>query len=182
MRHFCCEQSAFFKLFRLHLDVDFAFEKVFGLWLGLDWVLTNQDWIWIAKYACLLISGWYTTMTGVTRLYGARRKKQVWRSHVWNWELLEANLLYWRMYMWHCWDFLAPVAVIWRPRQWFGGPIAPIVIRRPGNCAPPWPPSLRPWLQQTWRDVSVQKWPAPLLTSSATLGVHRSFAFYARLC
>jgi len=31
-------------------------EKIFGLWLDLDWVLTNQDWIWIVKYDSLLIS------------------------------------------------------------------------------------------------------------------------------
>ena len=24
-------------------------------------------------------------------------------------------LLYWRKYLWHCWDFSAPPAVIWRP-------------------------------------------------------------------
>ena len=33
---------------------------------------------------------------GVTRLYGARGKKQVWRHHVWNWGLSKANALYWR--------------------------------------------------------------------------------------
>jgi len=57
---------------------------------------------------------------GVTRLHGARGKKQVWRSRVWTWSLSEANVLYWRKYLWHCWDFLAPPFVIWRP----------------GNCAP----------------------------------------------
>jgi len=44
----------------------------------------------------------------VTRLDGARGKKQVWRPHVWTWGLSEANLLYWRKYLWHCWDFSAP--------------------------------------------------------------------------
>jgi len=31
-----------------------------------------------------------------------------------------ANVLYWRKYLWYCWEFLAP----------------PVAIRRPGNCAP----------------------------------------------
>ena len=38
----------------------------------------------------------------------------------------EANMLYWRKYLWHFWDFSAPSAVIQRP----------VVIRRPGNYAP----------------------------------------------
>ena len=63
---------------------------------------------------------------GVTRLDGARGKKQVWRPHVRNWGLSEANLLFWRKYLRHYWDFSAP-------QQWFGA----------------WeivPPSLRPCL------------------------------------
>ena len=73
---------------------------------------------------------------GVTRLDGARGKIQVWRPHFRTWGLPEANVLYWRMYVWHCWDFLAPP-------QYFS---APRVIRRPGNCALI-APSLRPcWL------------------------------------
>jgi len=43
--------------------------------------------------------------TGVTRLDGARVKKQVWCPHVRTWGLSEANVLYWRKYLWHCWDF-----------------------------------------------------------------------------
>ena len=35
-------------------------------------------------------------------------------------------VLYWRQYLWYCWDFSAPSTVIRRP----------IVNRRPGNCAP----------------------------------------------
>ena len=57
---------------------------------------------------------------GVTRLDGARGKNKVWCSHVQSWGLSEANVLYWRKYLRHCWDFSAP----------------PAVIRRPGNCAP----------------------------------------------
>jgi len=56
MRHFCCEKTAFFKYFGLHLDLDCTFEKYFGLWLDLDWVFKNQDWIWIANYDSPLIS------------------------------------------------------------------------------------------------------------------------------
>jgi len=36
MLHFCCEKAAFFNIFGLHLDLDFTFEKLFGLWLDLD--------------------------------------------------------------------------------------------------------------------------------------------------
>jgi len=32
------------------MEKKWAFFKNFGLNLDLDWVLTNQDWIWIAKY------------------------------------------------------------------------------------------------------------------------------------
>jgi len=46
MGHFCCEKTSLFKF----LDLDFTFEKSFGLWLDLDWVLKNQDLIWITKY------------------------------------------------------------------------------------------------------------------------------------
>ena len=59
-------------------------------------------------------------LQGVMRLDGSLGKKQVWRPHVRTWGLSEANVLYWRKYLWHCWDFFAP----------------PAVIRRPGNCAP----------------------------------------------
>jgi len=45
-------------------------------------------------------------------------------------------ILHWRRRLWHFWNFSAPSAVIWRP----------MVIRRPGNCVPLSPPSLRLWL------------------------------------
>jgi len=48
------------------------------------------------------------TSRGVTRLDGARGKKQVWRPRVRTYGLSEANVLYWRKYLWHCWDFSAP--------------------------------------------------------------------------
>jgi len=67
---------------------------------------------------------------GVTRLDGARGKKQVWRPRGRTWGLWEANVLYWRKYLWYCWEFSG----------------APAVIRRPGSCSPLAPPSLRPWL------------------------------------
>ena len=63
---------------------------------------------------------------GVTRSDGALGKKQVWRPHVRTWGLSEANVLYWRMRLWHCWVFMAPPTANWRP----------IEIRRPGNCVP----------------------------------------------
>ena len=58
---------------------------------------------------------------------GARSKFGA--PHVRTWDLSEANMLYWRKYFWHWWDFSTP----------------PAVIRRPGNCAP-LAPSLRPWV------------------------------------
>jgi len=62
---------------------------------------------------------------GVTRLDGARRKKQFWRPHVRTWGLSEVNVLYWRKYLWHCWDFSAPPAVIRRTHN----------DSSPGSCA-----------------------------------------------
>jgi len=47
----------------------------------------------------------------------------------------ERNLLYWRMYMWHCWEFSAPPAVICHPQQWFDS----------REIMPPCLPSLRPY-------------------------------------
>jgi len=43
-----------------------------------------------------------------TRLEGARSKKQVSRFHFRSWDLMVANLLYWRKYLWHSWNFWAP--------------------------------------------------------------------------
>jgi len=51
----------------------------------------------------------------VTRLDGARDSKQVWRPDVRTWGISEANVVYWRKYLWHCWAFSAPHAVIRRP-------------------------------------------------------------------
>jgi len=39
MRHFRCEKAAFFKFFGLHLDLDFAFEKIF---LDCGWTLKKS--------------------------------------------------------------------------------------------------------------------------------------------
>ena len=68
--------------------------------------------------------------------------KQAWRSRVGTWRLLKANALYWRKYLWHCWDFTAHPAVIRCPQQWFD---VPIVIRRSGICCPAAAPVSRPW-------------------------------------
>jgi len=43
-------------MFGLHLDLYFAFEKNFGLWLDLDWIKKKQDWIWNAKFGSPFIS------------------------------------------------------------------------------------------------------------------------------
>jgi len=70
-----------------------------------------------------------SAVRGVTRSDGARGKKQVWRPHVRNWDLSEANLLYWKKYLWHCWNFSAFPAV-----------------NRPRGIVPPLRLSLRLWV------------------------------------
>jgi len=67
---------------------------------------------------------------GVPGLDVARGKKQVWHPYVRTWGLSETNVLYWRKYLWHCFDFSVPAAV----------------IRRLGNCAP-MPPLVTPLVQ-----------------------------------
>jgi len=51
---------------------------------------------------------------GVARLDGAQGEKQVWRPHFQTWGLPETNVLYWRIYVWHC-CFFGALAIIWRP-------------------------------------------------------------------
>ena len=45
---------------------------------------------------------------------GTISKFGVWHPHVRTWGLLEANVQYWRNYLWHCWAFSAPHVVIMR--------------------------------------------------------------------
>ena len=92
------------------------------------YVISGKQTIYLCDLRFLRDRVW---RRAITRLDGARGKKQVWRPHVRNWGLSETNVLHWRMCLWHCWDFSAP-GVIRRPPRWFG---APIVIRRPGSCA-----------------------------------------------
>ena len=73
-------------------------------------------------------------LRGVTKLDGARGKKQVWRPHVRNWGLPEGNALYWRKYLWHCWDSSAASAAIRSPLPWFGA--WRIVLPLPPGYAP----------------------------------------------
>ena len=64
-----------------------------------------------------IVCSYFLSNQGVWRLHGARGKKQVWRPHVRNWGLMEANSLYSRKFLWHCWalwDFFQ------RPQQTFG--------------------------------------------------------------
>jgi len=93
------------------------------------------------------------------RLDGALDKKQVWRRHVRNWGLSEANILHGRKYLWHCWDFSALSAVIWWPL------IAS--YRRPGELRPPLclcvhllysrnKLTLRHKIESTWSSIKVQ--------------------------
>jgi len=73
--------------------------------------------------------------------------------HVRTWGLSEANSLYWRKYLWHCWVFST----------------LPAVIRRPGNCAIHAPP--RHWAK-FW---IFQAYMSKLLTALVCLG-----SFFAR--
>ena len=88
---------------------------------------------------------------GVTRLDGARGKMQVRRPHFWTWGIPEANVLYWKMCVWHC-CFLGAHSIIRRPQS----DSAPRVI------APPFPvitPLLIEPLCSVWKatDVYVSK-------------------------
>jgi len=73
-------------------------------------------------WCCRFLTWWTQVLwsKGAIRLDSTWGKKQVWCSNVRNWGLSEANVLYWRKYLWHCWDFLVPPhpfvgpAVIWR--------------------------------------------------------------------
>ena len=76
---------------------------------------------------------------GVMKLDGVRGKKQVWHLYVRTRVFSEANVLYWRKYLWHCWDFLSPPAVIRRPENCV--PLVPLVtplvarrLRQKQNC------------------------------------------------
>jgi len=85
---------------------------------------SRKDHIWL--HYIFIPSRKCTAIRGVTRLDGARDEKQLWHPHIRTWALSGANVLYWRKYLWHFWDFSAT-------RQSFG---PHIVIRRPGNCVP----------------------------------------------
>jgi len=79
-----------------------------------------------------IIWGKVTISTGgVTRLDGARDKKQIWRPHVQTKGLSWANVLYWRKCLWYLWDFVA-APQSFAPPQWFGSreivsPLSPLV-------------------------------------------------------
>ena len=85
---------------------------------------------------------------GVTRLDGVRGKNQIWRPHNWIWGLMEANLLYWRKYLWHCWKFSAPP-------QSFG---APIMISVPGELLPLAPACYVPEWYGSICEITISGW------------------------
>ena len=59
----------------------------------LEWKLFRFPGHLLVAHDAFLCAG-----RGVTRLYGARGKKRVWRHHVRTWGLSEANVLHWRKY------------------------------------------------------------------------------------
>ena len=89
---------------------------------------------WISRLIPNL-SKFSATTRGITRLDGARGKKQVWRPHVRAWGLCK------QMYGVEG-STCDIVGTFRRPPQPFG---APIVARRPGNCSLLAQRSLRPW-------------------------------------
>jgi len=74
---------------------------------------------------------WLPEVRGVTRLDGARDKKQVWRPRVRTWCLSEANVLYWSTC--DIDGLLAPIAVIRRPGNYAA--LAPLVTLLPRGTA-----------------------------------------------
>jgi len=58
----------------------FTFEKSFRLWL--DWILKNQDWIWIVKYDSPLISAGNPTRQA---------------ENVWSWDGEHPGLTVWNL-------------------------------------------------------------------------------------
>ena len=111
-------------------------------------------------FCCFSASNKTSTM-GVTSFYGAWGKKQFWHPQysIQFWHPQYSNtvqysihllpkdlgfapnlrsfgskcILYWRKYLWHCWDFSKSPAAIRRPLQCFD---VPIVIQSPVNCFP----------------------------------------------
>jgi len=88
------------------------------------------------------------TSRGVTRLDGARAKKQIWRPHVQTWDPSEANVLCWRKCMWHCWDFSAP-----------------------GELRPPWPSLVTPLLTSFHSGLTVIPHKQSIKLYSKLLGI-----------
>jgi len=87
------------------------------------------------------MGGQFAIVQGRNEVRWRPARKPVWRPHVRTWGLSEANSLYWRKCMWHCWDFSAPSAVIRRSLQWLGA----------GELLPPCPSLVTPLrLSLTW--------------------------------
>ena len=91
---------------------------------------------------------------GVTRLDGARGKKQVWGPHVRTWGLSEANVLHLRKYLRRYWTF-------WCPSQSFR---APRSDSAPRELCPPCPPRYAPASNLMLVEVLVAKVPVHFLS------------------
>jgi len=57
MRHFLLRKSCIFQLFWTSFGLGHHIKKFFWTVVGLGMSFENQDWIWIAKYDSLFISG-----------------------------------------------------------------------------------------------------------------------------
>jgi len=83
------------------------------------------------------------SIRGVTRLDGARGQEASLSPRCSNLRSFWSNVLYWRRYLWHCWDFFSSPAVISRPPPW----CAPRSDSAPGELCLPCPPPLRPCIR-----------------------------------
>jgi len=65
----------------------------------------------MGKYFCKQISSfWLDNREAQGRNDEVRWRLgiQVWCPHVWTWGLWEANVLFWKKWLWHCCNFLPP--------------------------------------------------------------------------
>jgi len=119
--------------------------KSFGIWYVVDqentkvyctnqlrkWQMTNITFTDASFFKFTLF-----LLKHLCRLQG--RNEVGWRAgqeaslvpHVRTWGLSEAIVLYWRKYLWHCWDLSVPPAVIWGPHS----------NSSPGVLCPPYTP------------------------------------------
>jgi len=127
----------------------YALGCIFGSGVSRVWQSWHVPWVplWWGHKNCLAkikifvysflnhYSAAHATARDLMRLDGTQDNKQVWGPHVRTWGLSEANALYWKKYLWHCWAFSTPHTV---SRLAHGDSAA-------GELCPSCPPSLCPF-------------------------------------